>query len=49
MFKPRHTPYLLTLSFALIPILIAMPAVSVAAEKTIEEILVSADLDLEAI
>ena len=51
MFKPRFTLYLSTLlpvslpslSFALIPALIAMPVASVAAEKTIEEILVSAD------
>jgi len=47
MFKPRYIPYLPTLlptlSFALIPSLIAMPVASVAAEKTIEEILVSAD------
>ena len=39
MFKPRFTLYLSTLSFALI----AMPVASVAAEQTIEEILVSAD------
>jgi len=39
MFKPRFPRYLSTLSFALI----AMPVASVAAEKTIEEILVSAD------
>ena len=39
MFKPHHASYLIALSNALI----AMPVVSVAAEKTIEEIFVSAD------
>ena len=39
MFKPRYTSYLNALSVALI----AMPVANIAAEKTIEEILVSAD------
>ena len=39
MFKPRYASYLNALSVALI----AMPVANIAAEKTIEEILVSAD------